>query len=96
MTAHLAPSTQRRWAPPRLSEPRKVVITPRQADVLAGLCHGLSAYQIGRRLYITEHSVKTHLRRLYAALNVTTSTQAVALAMSGQVDLHVDLRWSTS
>jgi two-component system nitrate/nitrite response regulator NarL len=69
--------------------PPIVVITPRQADVLTGLCEGLSNADIGARLYITEDTVKTHVRRLLPVLGARSRCHAVALVLSGQVRVLV-------
>jgi DNA-binding CsgD family transcriptional regulator len=36
--------------------------------------------ELGRHLYVSENTVKTHLRRLYAKLGVRNRAQAAALA----------------
>ncbi len=47
--------------------------------VLAG--HGLTNAQIGRELFVSEATVKTHLLRAYAKLGVSGRTAAVTRAM---------------
>jgi two-component system nitrate/nitrite response regulator NarL len=77
------------WRPPTLTAGRAAVITTRQADVLAGLCHGHSNAEIGQRLHLTEDTVKAHTRGLYAALGARDRAHAAALACTGQVTVHV-------
>lgn len=78
------------WQPPALIHGHPVAsITPRQADVLTGLCHGLSNVEIGRRLYLSEQTVKTHVKRLFRAIGARDRCHAVALAASGQITVHV-------
>lgn len=80
-----------RWYPPPAPDsPPAVAITARQADVLALLCLGQSNEEIGRRLFITVDSVKTHLTRLYRRLGARDRTHAVVLACTGQVDITVE------
>jgi DNA-binding CsgD family transcriptional regulator len=55
-------------------------ITPRELEVLALVAEGLSTREIGRRLWITEETVKTHIRRLHDRLGARTRAQAVAIA----------------
>lgn len=87
--------TALRWEPPRLTDtPVTAVLTPRQADVLTAICHGLSNAQIGRRLYVSEETVRTHCKRLYRAMKANDRAHAVALALSGQV--QVDIRTPAS
>ena len=85
----MTPATLR-WRPPtRPGEPLTIVVTSRQADVLTGLCHGLSNREIARKLTIAEDSVKTHLKRLYASLGARDRCHAVALCATGEVDVLV-------
>lgn len=60
-------------------EPRPDV-TPRELEVLTLVAEGLSTREIGRRLWITEETVKTHIRRLHDRLGARTRAQAVAIA----------------
>ena len=83
-------TTHPTWQPPHLlPEPRTAVISARQADVLSGLCRGKSNAEIGRDLYLTENSVKTHARRLYRALGARDRAHAAALAASRQLTIVV-------
>lgn len=65
--------SQVRGAPERL--------TARERDVLLGVARGLSNAAIGRELYITEATVKTHLLRIFAKLGVDDRTRAVTVAL---------------
>jgi len=61
----------------RLSDgPAPAALTPREREVLALLADGLPNKQIARRLGISEKTVKAHLTRVFAALDVTDRTQA--------------------
>lgn len=78
------------WRAPELSlKNRHVTLSPMQADVLTGLCLGLSNFQIGRRLHLSEDAIKYRVRTLLAALGATDRTHAVAIARSGQVTVVV-------
>ncbi|QLJ02255.1 response regulator transcription factor [Streptomyces sp. NEAU-sy36] len=63
----------------RLRDPRPA-LTPRERDILAQLAQGLPNHAIARALYISEATVKTHLRRIYDKLGVDTRAGAVAVA----------------
>ena len=83
-------SDSSRWyPPPPARQPLTVVIPPRQAAVLTGLCHGLSNGQIARRLNISESAVKVYTRRLYLALGARDRCHAVAMCATGQVDVII-------
>ena len=55
-------------------------LTGREADVLKLLARGRSNKEIGSDLYISETTVKTHLRSVFAKLNVMSRTEAIAAA----------------
>jgi len=55
--------------------------SPRELEVLAAVARGLSNAEIGRELYIGEATVKTHLQRLFAKLDVDDRTHAVTVAI---------------
>jgi DNA-binding CsgD family transcriptional regulator len=56
-------------------------LTPREREVLQLLAEGNSNAAIADHLFISQRTVTTHLSRLYAKLEVTTRTEAVALAI---------------
>lgn len=55
-------------------------LTGRESDVLALLAKGKSNKEIGSHLYITETTVKSHLRSIFAKLNVLSRTEAITTA----------------
>lgn len=55
-------------------------LTGRELDVLALLACGLSNKEIGVRLFVTETTVKSHVRAIFGKLNVLSRTEAVAAA----------------
>jgi DNA-binding NarL/FixJ family response regulator len=55
------------------------VLTERERQVLTGMSRGQSNGEIGRELYLSEDTVKTHARRLFRKLGVNDRAQAVAL-----------------
>ncbi|KUN83548.1 LuxR family transcriptional regulator [Streptomyces bungoensis] len=55
-------------------------LTRRETEVLALVAEGLSNQAVGRRLHLTEGTVKSHLARVYAKLGVDSRTAAVATA----------------
>ncbi|HTR69589.1 MAG TPA: response regulator transcription factor [Mycobacteriales bacterium] len=59
-------------------DPDAPVLTERERQVLAGMSAGKSNAQIGRDLYLSEDTIKTHARRLFRKLEVSDRAQAVA------------------
>jgi DNA-binding NarL/FixJ family response regulator len=76
----LTPSVARRLVSQVRSGPAER-LTPRELEVLAGVARGLSNAGIGRELYIGEATVKTHLLRVFAKLDVDDRTRAVTVAL---------------
>jgi DNA-binding NarL/FixJ family response regulator len=62
--------------PPR----RRVDLTERELQVLRGMADGKSNAEIGRELYVSEDTVKTHARRLFRKLGARDRAHAVASA----------------
>jgi LuxR family maltose regulon positive regulatory protein len=70
---HLAGVEPDRAAPHGLPEP----LSERELAVLRFLPTNLSAGEIGSELFLSVHTVKTHMRKLYAKLDVHTRAEAV-------------------
>jgi RNA polymerase sigma factor (sigma-70 family) len=56
-------------------------LTQREREVLRLLADGLANEEIGKRLFISPETVRTHLRKAMAKLEADTRTQAVATAL---------------
>jgi DNA-binding NarL/FixJ family response regulator len=54
-------------------------LTAREIQVLEGMSHGRSNAEIGRELFLSEDTVKTHARRLFKKLGASDRAHAVAL-----------------
>jgi DNA-binding NarL/FixJ family response regulator len=52
-------------------------LTPREAEVLALICQGLSNQQITERAFLSLNTVKSYVRTLYRKIGVESRTQAV-------------------
>jgi LuxR family transcriptional regulator, maltose regulon positive regulatory protein len=71
LRVHLAGATRA----PALAEP----LSDRELAVLRFLPTNLSAAEIGGELFVSVHTVKTHMRKLYAKLGAHTRAEAVEL-----------------
>jgi DNA-binding NarL/FixJ family response regulator len=60
-------------------------LTQRERDVLRLLADGLSNEEIGKRLFISAETVRTHVRKAMGKLDADTRTQAVARALREQL-----------
>jgi DNA-binding CsgD family transcriptional regulator len=65
---------------PAVTEPEGVDLTPRERDVLLLMAEGASNKAIARRLGISVHTAKFHVRSLLDKLDATGRTDAVAHA----------------
>jgi DNA-binding NarL/FixJ family response regulator len=65
----------------RMRAPAAENLTPREIEVLGAVSEGLTNAEIGRRLFIGEATVKTHLLRVFTKLGVDDRTAAVTVAM---------------
>jgi DNA-binding NarL/FixJ family response regulator len=73
IAAALARGIRQQQATPRLSD--------REREVLGLVAEGLSNPDIGRRLHVSEATVKTHLLHVFEKLGVGDRTRAVTRAM---------------
>ncbi|WP_138756808.1 response regulator transcription factor [Modestobacter altitudinis] len=72
--AAAAPTTVRSTVP----ETPQVALSMREMQVLTGMSQGKSNAQIGRELYLSEDTIKTHARRLFRKLGAKDRAEAVA------------------
>ena len=73
---HFIHDTQIAPAPP----PQLAQLTAREREVLALVARGLSNAEIARELYLGEGTVKTHVVRILAKLNLRDRVQVVVFA----------------
>ncbi len=78
----LAPSVATRLLD-RMRRPAAAdALSPREVEVLRLVARGLSNAEIGRELFISEATVKTHLLRSFVKLGVSDRTAAVTTAIA--------------
>ncbi|MGI9017363.1 MAG: response regulator [Euzebya sp.] len=89
----LAPSVTRRLIQEfsattmRRRDGRLDALTAREQEVLVAMARGLSNDELAATLFISENTVKTHVKRILAKLNARDRVQAVVLAFeSGLMD----------
>jgi DNA-binding NarL/FixJ family response regulator len=63
-------------------------LSRRQLEILELVADGLSNAEIATRLYLTESTVKWHVRKILRALGVANRAQAVARYLAGSGATH--------
>jgi DNA-binding NarL/FixJ family response regulator len=87
--ALLSPSVTRRLIaefagrPKRHENPRFADLTEREREVLMELARGLSNQELSETLFISENTVKTHVKRVLTKLEARDRVQAVVMAYEG-------------
>ncbi|GAA4218771.1 DNA-binding NarL/FixJ family response regulator [Streptosporangium album] len=76
----LSPSVATRLVT-RMRAPVSDSLSPREAQVLSLVAVGLTNAEIGKALFISETTVKTHLLRVFGKLGVSDRTAAVTTAL---------------
>jgi two-component system, NarL family, response regulator LiaR len=67
---------------------REIGLTERESELLSLLPTGMTNHELGSHLYVSENTIKTQLRHLYAKLDVRNRSQAVSLAGQGILGDH--------
>jgi len=60
------------------------ILSARQREILDFVVEGMSNAQIANRLYLSESTIKQHLRAAYKLLGVKNRTEAARLIRSGE------------
>ena len=77
----LAPSVAERLVT-HVRRPPRESLSARETEILAQVARGRTNAEIGRALFISEATVKTHLLRMFHKLGVSDRTAAVTSAMA--------------
>ena len=87
--ALLSPSVTRRLIsefakrPDRVTSPRLSDLTDRELEVLVEMARGLSNEELAETLFISENTVKSHVKRILTKLGARDRVQAVVIAYQG-------------
>ena len=60
-------------------------LSPREKEVLIELCNGKSYKKVAESLFISQDTVRTHIRNIYRKLEVNSKAQAVAKAFKDRL-----------
>jgi len=67
---------------------REIGLTERESELLSLLSTGMTNRELGGHLYVSENTIKTQLRSLYAKLGIRNRAQAASLAGQGILGDH--------
>lgn len=73
-----------------LEQKGKASLTKRELEVLKEMVAGHTDHSIADSLYISEHTVRSHIKSLYKKLGVSSKSQAVARAIHDRIIDKVD------
>lgn len=59
-------------------------LSEREMEILKGMVEGLDYKQIGEKLYVSPHTVRTHIGNIYKKLHVCSKVDAVKIALKKQ------------
>ncbi len=62
-------------APLRCVEPKEQGLTKREEDIVSLVAKGYTNQEIAKKLYLSEHTVKNHLFRIFDKLNVSSRVE---------------------
>jgi two-component system nitrate/nitrite response regulator NarL len=65
-----------------ITEKRLTVLTDRERQIMGLVSEGLSNKEIGRRLNLTDGTIKVHLHNIFQKLEINNRTVLAALAIS--------------
>lgn len=71
--------------PAFLSRDREDVLTAREREILKLLADGMSNAEVAAKLFISQETVKSHVRHILAKLEADTRTHAVAIALRDSI-----------
>ncbi len=57
------------------------LLSPREMEILNRIVDGLNYQQIGERLFISPHTVRTHIANIYEKLHVSNKASAIKIAI---------------
>jgi len=60
-------------------------LSPREMEVLVELCNGKSYKKVAECLFISQDTVRTHIRNIYRKLEVNSKAEAVAKAFKNRI-----------
>ena len=70
-----------KFAPPSTEDTNEYSLSEREKQILSLMVEGLDFRSIAEKNFISYETVRTHVKKIYKKLHVTSATEAVALAL---------------
>lgn len=70
-----------KFAPPSPSQVNEYSLSEREKEILSLMVDGLDFRTIAARYFISYETVRTHVKKIYKKLHVTSASEAVAIAI---------------
>jgi DNA-binding NarL/FixJ family response regulator len=61
-------------------------VTEKEKEIIECVCQGYRNRQIASKLYLSEHTVKAHLNKIFRKFNISSRSQLVAIAVNNNVN----------
>lgn len=59
-------------------------VTEKEKEIIECVCQGFRNRQIASKLYLSEHTVKAHLNKIFRKFNISSRSQLVAIAVNNK------------
>jgi DNA-binding NarL/FixJ family response regulator len=59
-------------------------VTEKEKEIIECVCQGYRNRQIASKLYLSEHTVKAHLNKIFRKFNISSRSQLVAIAVNNK------------
>lgn len=82
LVADITVARRQRRAAPSTDLPS---LTPREVEIIVNLAHGRSNAELAEELFVTEQTIKTHVRNILGKLHLRDRTQIVVFAYENQL-----------
>lgn len=69
------------FAPVQQEDDDKLILSPREKEILSLMIEGLSFHAIAAKSFISYETVRTHVKRIYKKLHVASASEAVVKAI---------------
>ena len=63
----------------------KIYLTQREQDIIVSIAEGLTNQEIGKKLYISVHTVKAHLEKIFEKTKSHNRVQLIVYAFKNNI-----------